>query len=120
MAASTWGDLFTNLNWWIGTNYIATGYNDIHIANDTNHLYYILNGKLVMSPANITVWSTDRLIVWYGTGSEQEVLGKWNTLVDNDAIEYNKKDDPASCSTNTHGILSPIIDFFHEIIGHND
>lgn len=57
MAASTWGDLFANLNWGMGTNYIATGYNDIHTTDtDTdNHLYYIINGKFIMSPVNISV-----------------------------------------------------------------
>lgn len=120
MAASTWGDLFTNLNWGIGTNYISTGYDDIRMSNDTNHLYYILNGKLVMNPANITVSSTDRLLVWYGTGTEEEILSKSNTLVDNDAIEYNQKDDPASCSTNSYGIFAPITDFIHSMVGHHE
>lgn len=55
MAASTWGDLFANLSWGMGMNYIATGYDTIHLTNTNNHLYYILNGKIIMSPVNIQV-----------------------------------------------------------------
>ncbi len=120
MVASTWGDLFANLSWGIGMNYISTGYNNIYLSDTRNNLYYILNGNIIMSPVNIPVKSTDRLLVWYGTGSEQEILNKWNTLVDNDAIEYNKKDDPASCSSNTYGIFAPLIEFIHNIISHNN
>lgn len=120
MAASTWGDLFANLSWGMGMNYIATWYDTIHLTNRNNHLYYILNGKIIMSPVNIPVWSTDRLVVWYGSGSEQEILSKWDSLVDKDAIEYNKKDDPASCSANSYGILAPMLDFIHDRIGHTE
>lgn len=108
MAASTWGDLFANIGWGIGADYLSSGYNSVHLTNDTYHLYSIINGAVVMNPANTLVASADRLVVWYGTGTEQEVLAKWNTLVDNDAIEYNQKADPASCSVNTYGWLSPI------------
>ena len=121
MAASTWGDLFANLGWSMGMNYIATGYDTIHLTNNiNNNLYYILNGKIIMSPVNIPVKSTDRLLVWYGSGSESEILNKWDMLVDKDAVEYNKKDDPASCSSNTYGIFAPIMDFIHTTFRHHD
>jgi hypothetical protein len=119
MAASTWGDFFTNIGWGIGTDYLSSGYNSIHLADDTHHLYSILNGALVMNPANIPVASTDRLVIWYGTGTEQEVLAKWDTLVNRDAIEYNKKDDPASCSVNTYSWLSPVANPIMEWIEHH-
>jgi hypothetical protein len=108
MAASTWGDLLSNIGWGMGTDYLSSGYGQIRLVNNTKQLYYIINGSIVMNPANTPVGSADRLLVWYGTGSQQEVLAKWDTLVSKDAIEYNQKADPASCSVNTYGWLSPI------------
>ena len=109
MAASTWGDLFTNLGFGMGATYLSNGYDGMHIADTGHHLYYFLNGKPVMNPANIAVASTDRLLVWYGTGSAEEIEQKWESLTEHDAAEYNKKNDPASCSSNTYGWLTPFI-----------
>jgi len=120
MAASTWGDLFANIGWGIGSNYISSGYDQVRLRDDVRHLSYILNGAIVMNPANTPVRSTDRLVIWYGTGSEEEIQAKWNTLVDNDAIEYNQKADPASCSVNTYGWLSPIANPIMEWIEHHE
>jgi hypothetical protein len=120
MAASTWGDLFANIGWGMGTDYLSSGYNSIHLVDDTHDLYYIINGSIVMNPANIAVASTDRLVVWYGTGTADEILAKWDTLADKDAIEYNQKSDPTSCSTNTYGWLSPIAEPIMEWIEHHN
>lgn len=120
MAASTWGDLLSNIGWGIGSDYLSAGYNQLYQANETKHLYSIINGKVTMNPANIPVSSTDRLLVWYGTGTQEEVLSKWDTLVDQDAHEYNEKADPASCSTNTYGWLSPIANPIMEWIEHHN
>ena len=109
MAASTWGDLFAGIGWGIGTDYLSSGYNSMRLADYTHQLYYIINGTIVMNPANISVGSADRLLVWYGTGIQEEILAKWDTLVSKDAVEYNQKADPASCSVNTYGWLSPIV-----------
>jgi hypothetical protein len=119
MAASTWGDLFAGLGWGIGADYLSTGYGQLYQANEAKKLYTIINGSIVMNPANIPVASTDRLLVWYGTGTQDEILAKWDTLVDKDAIEYNKKADPASCSVNSYGWLSPIATPIMEWIEHH-
>ena len=120
MAASTWGDLFANLSWSTGMGYIASGYDTMHLADSTHELYYILNGTIVLNPANIPVGSADRLIVWYSTGTSEEILAKWDTLVESDAIEYNQKADPASCSANTYGWLSSIANPIMEWIEHHE
>ncbi len=120
MAASTWGDLFANIGWSMGTSYLASGYDTMHLVDSTHSLHYIINGSIMMNPANTPVGSADRLLVWYGTGSEQEILAKWDTLVSKDAVEYNQKSDPASCSTNTYGWLSPIANPIVEWIEHRN
>lgn len=38
-----------------------------------------------MNPVNELVKSTDRLLVWYGTGTEEEIVKKWESLVPKDA-----------------------------------
>jgi len=109
MAASTWGDLFANLSWSIGWAHLADPYGNIHTATWGKNLYFFIDGKPVMNPANEIVKSTDRLLVWYGTGSESEIQAKADSLVPKDADEYNHKPDPASCGTNSYWWLSPII-----------
>lgn len=121
MAASTWGDLFANLYWGIWSGYIQTDRNNFYTTNKDFSIYYILNGSIVTNPANIAVWSTDRLLVWYGSGSQDEILKKWDTLVDKDATDYNNKADPASCSANTYGwFLWTIGEWIHNTIWHQD
>ncbi len=109
MAASTWGDLFSNLSWGIGTTYIADPYGKIRTKSGSTNLYYFINEKPVMNPANETVKSTDRLLIWYGSGSEKEIQEKALNLVPNDADEYNHKADPASCGSNSYGWLAPLV-----------
>jgi hypothetical protein len=108
MAASTWGDLFANISWNIGNGVLVDPYGQIRIASGSTSLTYVINGKKVDNAANMVVGSTDRLLIWYGTGTVTEIEAKAETLIDADAHEYNNKSDPASCSTNTYGWLSPI------------
>ncbi len=103
MAASTWWDLFNNLFHGIGKGYFVDAYGNIYQSGSGKSLIYILNGKEIDNPANIPVKSEDRLLVWYGTGKVPEVLERFDSLVEKDAHEYNQKDDPASCSSNTYG-----------------
>lgn len=110
MAASTWWDLFSNLSWGIGEKYLVNPYGDIRIASGATNVIYVLNGNVISNPANEVVRSTDRLLIWYGTGSESEIREKADTLVPSDADEYNHKPDPASCSGNMYGWLGPIVE----------
>ena len=80
----------------------------MYSATGSQNIYYFINGIAIDNPSNEVVRSTDRLLVWYGTGTEAEVKAKTDSLVPKDADEYNHKADPASCSTNTYGWLTPI------------
>jgi hypothetical protein len=102
MAASTWGDLFANLYMGIGETYLSDGYGEVFQAGSGKSLYYILNGKKIDTPRNLIVESEDQLLVWYGTGTAEEVIKKFDTLVVKTAHEYNGKADPASCSSNVY------------------
>jgi len=78
MAASTWWDLFTNLLWWMGSGYLADDFGKIYTPKDGKYIYYFLNWKRIDNPANTMVESEDRLLVWYGTWTEEEV---WKNLI---------------------------------------
>ncbi|MBP9812251.1 hypothetical protein KBC86_02635 [Candidatus Gracilibacteria bacterium] len=108
MAGSTWGDLFSNLSWSLGQYHMADIIGNIYQPTSENKLIYLINGKPVMNPVNELVKSTDRLLVWYGTGTEEEIVKKWESLVPKDADEYNHKPDPAACGSNSYGWLTPI------------
>ena len=110
MAASTWGDLFANLYIGLGQNYLSDGYGEIFQTGSEKNLYYILNGKKIDNPRNLSVESEDRLLIWYGTGTVDEVTEKFETLVSKNAHQYNGKADPASCSSNVYGPFGTIID----------
>lgn len=100
MAASTWGHLFSNLMWNFGSGYLIDDFGKMYLPNATNHLYYFVNGKQELNPNNRIVESEDQLLVWYGTGTAEEVAKNIVPKVAKTAAEYNKKDDPASCSVN--------------------
>lgn len=108
MAASTWGDLFANLSWNIGNNFFIDDEGGEYRSGSGKYIYYILNGEeLILSPINTIVWSEDRLFVYYGTGTFEEVLLNYFPLVSRNATEYNGKEDPASCSSNAqNGLFS--------------
>lgn len=119
MAASTWWDLFANLYVGLGENYLSDGYGEIYETGSGKNLYYFINGKPIDNPRNIIVESEDRLLVWYGTGTQSEVAEKFDTLVAKNAHEYNQKADPASCSSNVYGGLGPILERLEEWFPHN-
>jgi hypothetical protein len=103
----------------MGSGYLADDFGKIYTPKDGKNIYYFLNGKRIDNPANTVVESEDRLLVWYGTWTEEEVGGKFDILVPKDAHEYNQKADPASCSSNSYGFLSPIAEPITEWLEHH-
>lgn len=120
MAASTWGDLFANLEWGMGSGYLVDDFGKIYTANEEKSLFYFINGEKVTNPQNMIVGSTDQLLVWYGTGSDEEIAKRSDTLVSQTAAEYNQKADPASCGSNEFGFLNVIAEPIHEFFEHHE
>ena len=109
MAASTWGDIFSNLMWNFGSGYLVDDYGQMYLANDEKKVYFILNGEEVTNPHNTPVNSEDKLLVWYGSGTTEDIITRYYPLVSGSAKEYNNKEDPASCSANEKSeFLAPI------------
>ena len=114
MAAATWGDLFANLLWNTGSGYLVDDYGKMYVTGSSENIYYFINGESVTNPENLVVESEDQLLVWYGTGSAQQVKQGYLSKVAKTAHEYNQKSDPASCGSNDYGWLSPIATAIHE------
>jgi hypothetical protein len=114
MAAATWGDLFANLEWGMGSGYLVDDFGKIYTPTEEKYLYYYVNGVHITNPQNVVVGSTDQLLVWYGTGTQEDIQKRSNTLVASTADEYNHKADPASCGTNEFGFLNFIAEPIHE------
>jgi hypothetical protein len=119
MAASTWGDLLHNLMWNAGTNYLVDDYGKMYTTWSGKNIYYFINDEQVLNPINITVESEDRLLIYYGTWTADEVLSTYTKQVPQTAHEYNQKADPASCGSNTYGIFSSIAEPIHEWFEHS-
>lgn len=118
MAATTWWDLFANLEWGMGSGYLVDDYGKIYLTGSGKNISYFINGEPVRNPQNIVVGSEDRLLVYYGTGSREEVRKDYLEKVPKTAHEYNQKADPASCGSNTYGWLTPIAEPIHEWLEH--
>ncbi len=102
----------------MGSGYLVDDYGKMYLAASGKNIYYFVNGELMSNPSNRTVGSEDRLLVYYGTGTADEVQKMYMDTVPKTAHEYNQKADPASCGSNTYGWLTPIAEPIHEWIEH--
>lgn len=95
-AGVTWGHLFANLGYTLGNDVLKTD-SGTYFSGSGGNLRFILNGKLVDGVANSTIRSEDALLIDYGTDS-QNVLQSRFDQIPKDADEFNKRNDPSSCS----------------------
>ena len=94
--AVTWGDFFANLGMVDGDTVFKTD-DKTYVEDDKTQIKFILNGKEVDTTANRTIESKDVLLVSIGAADDAE-LQKEYAQIPQDADEFNKKNDPASCS----------------------
>lgn len=97
--AVTWGDLFANLGWSVGGDFIHTR-TTLYQANDTDKVNIILNGQDLTDLTNIqneVIHDKDRLLVSYGPSDENTLQSQFKT-VPSSADSYDTRPDPASCS----------------------
>ncbi|SVA49677.1 uncharacterized protein METZ01_LOCUS102531 [marine metagenome] len=97
-AGATWGHLLMNLGFGVGEGFMVRPDGTILSDNKDERFTYVLNGQILTSIHNQLISSTDRLLISYGAGSIDSVLENQFTEVMSDAIEYNDKADPATCS----------------------
>lgn len=92
----TYGNFFENIGWGVGKDYLATS-DRIYAADDEHKLTFILNGEKIDSIRSRVIGNLDRLLVNYGTESDEEILERYES-VGTSAEEKNKYQDPSSCA----------------------
>lgn len=94
-AGATWGQFFANIGWGLSSKSIQTDKGVLVDGQNDKELNFLLNGKPIDSVANKVIRSEDVLFIDYGNG---ENLQAENQQIERDAQEYNKRNDPSSCS----------------------
>ena len=92
----TWGNFFQNLGWGIGNNYLATT-DSVLMPDEANTLVFMLNGKRVEDVSNTVIGDQDKLLVSFGTTSNDELQKEYDGI-QNNALKYDQEQDPATCS----------------------
>lgn len=97
--AATWSHLFANLHMGLGDQWMVTPTGESLRTRDGKRLTFVLNGSLITDAANRVIRSRDRLLVSYGSESQEEIIGSRFSLVRNTAGEFNGKFDPGGCGS---------------------
>jgi hypothetical protein len=96
--AVTWGDLFINLHWAIGPDFISTP-DHVYLADDAHRITYLINGHAYDDISSVVIKDQDRMLIDYGDGNgataQQEFLHVAKT-----AHQYDIGKDPAACLGN--------------------
>jgi len=98
--ATTWGQFFENLGWFVGPNFIQKDDGTMYIADDQNKLHVILNGQdyTDLSPiTNVIIKDRAQLLMSYGNVDEATLQQEYKT-VPTTADHYDNAKDPASCA----------------------
>jgi len=108
----SFGHFFSNIWFSFGENYIVNDESKIYQEAAWDQVTFILNWKIVENPFNRLIKSEDRLLISYGSESEEVLLERYSS-VSNNAGEYNAKYDPGSCwGNNENGIVVLIHQMF--------
>lgn len=94
---STWGHLFANLGYGLNNKSVQTDDGVFVDGKEGKNLTFILNGKKVQGAANEPIRSEDVLLISYGDEDESELNSRFNQIMA-DAAQYNKSNDPSTCS----------------------
>lgn len=95
----TWGQFFENLGWYVGPDFIRTD-EKLYTAADTDKLHIVLNGQTLTGISTITnelIGDRDRLLVSFGDADKQLLDKQFASVLDN-ADEYDRRNDPSTCS----------------------
>ena len=108
----SFGHFFSNIWFSFGENYIVNDESKIYQEAAWDQVTFILNWKIVENPFNRLIKSEDRLLISYGSESEEVLLERYSS-VSNNAGEYNAKYDPGNCwGNNENGIVVLIHQMF--------
>lgn len=94
---STWGHLFANLGYGLNNKSVQTDDGVFVDGDKEKSLTFILNGKKAQAIANEVIRSEDVLLISYGDEDDSILNSRFNQIMA-DADEYNRTNDPSSCS----------------------
>lgn len=97
--AATWGHLFANLHMALGDSYLITDKGEQFANGNGKTFKFVLNGQPMGTVANRAIKSLDRLVISYGSESDDDVLKVQFPQVAKDADTFNHSMDPAGCGT---------------------
>jgi hypothetical protein len=95
---ATWGDLFMNLDWAVGRDFIRTP-DHLYQTSDNQRLTFILNGQSVDNIATTVIRDEDRLLVDFGDTPDATIQTEFKAVA-HTAHQYDIGKDPASCLGN--------------------
>jgi hypothetical protein len=95
----TWGHFFANLDYALGDSLVKTDDGVFVDDQNGNKLTFTLNGKEVGGIANRHISSEDTLLINYGKDSADILKQRYDGIT-KDAAEFNRRNDPSSCSGN--------------------
>ncbi|HSX16971.1 MAG TPA: hypothetical protein VLH86_02620 [Patescibacteria group bacterium] len=96
--AVTWGDLFMNLHWAVGPNFIRTP-DKIYQTGDGQRLTYIINGQSLDDVSTEIIKDEDRLLIDFGDTSQATIQKEFDAVAKT-AHQYDIGKDPAACLGN--------------------
>jgi hypothetical protein len=96
--AVTWGDLFMNLHWAVGPDFIRTP-DGIFVAADSKKITYVVNGQEIDDISTEIIKDEDRLLVDFGD-TNKATIDKEFKSVPATAHKYDIGKDPAACLGN--------------------
>jgi hypothetical protein len=95
---ATWGQFFSNLGWTLGDKVLVAPNGTIYVDGvEGKKLKFILNGRETGVAANQIINSEDVLLVSFGDQDVKSLDIEYSGL-SKDADEYNKRQDPSTCS----------------------
>lgn len=96
-AGVMWGHFFANLGYTLGDKLVQTDQGLYINGQDGAKLTFVLNGKEVNNIANKPIKSEDVLLVSYGKDDQTTIQKRYDGIT-KDAAEFNKRNDPSSCT----------------------
>lgn len=95
--AVTWGHFFANLGYTLGDTVVKTDDGTFVDGASGKKLTFTLNGDEVTTVANEVIRNEDVLLINYGKDTEKVLQKRYNDIT-KDAAEYNRRNDPSSCT----------------------
>lgn len=103
--ASTWGQFFENLGWYVGDTFVETP-DHMYTASGNEQLHVVLNGQDYTGLTPVTqllIQDKDKLLVSFGDVSTATLQQEYKTIPST-AVQYDNGKDPASCSSGASNV----------------